>query len=56
MRVDKIVTVWPVKGRFITGIPAVKQEVSSAEAKRLVATLAFTTKRTAQDTGPKPRG
>ncbi len=54
--ISKTVTVLPVKGRFITGIPAVEQEVSPAEAKRLVSTLAFTIKRTAQDTGPHTKG
>ena len=38
------VTIWPVPGRFLPGVPAVKQEVSPAAAKRLVESLAFTTK------------
>lgn len=54
MSVSDEVTIWPVGGRFIIGVPARQATVAVEEADRLVATGAFTREAPA-DEGRAPR-
>lgn len=51
---SKVVTVVPVKDKFLPGEPAVEKDVSPEEAGRLVASGAFTVKPAVQGPLSKP--
>jgi hypothetical protein len=51
---SKKVTIYPVKGKFIPGRPAVEQKVDPAEARTLVSSGAFTLQPPAAQDQAKP--